>query len=81
MLDLVAGNSAGADVRQHVEDALQDIRVPAEPGAARRTLELSLHRFAYWLRSPAPYLGFIGYALLLGFWYLAVEVLRLPRFR
>ena len=81
VLDLAAGNSAGgADVREHVEAALQDIRAPAEPSAAWRMLELSLYRLAHWLRSPAPYLGLIGYALLLGFWYLSVEVLKLPRF-
>jgi NitT/TauT family transport system permease protein len=81
VLDLVASTSGtGTDVRQHVEEALQDIRAPAERSAVSRTLELSLHRFAYWLRSPAPYLGLIGYALLLAFWYLSVEVLKLPRF-
>jgi ABC-type nitrate/sulfonate/bicarbonate transport system permease component len=33
-----------------------------------------------WLASPAPYLALTGYALLLGTWYLTVEVFELPRF-
>lgn len=37
-------------------------------------------RLARWLTSPAPYLMLLGYALVLGFWYVSVEVLRLPRF-
>jgi NitT/TauT family transport system permease protein len=36
---------------------------------------------AAWLRSPKPYLMAIGYALLVGFWYLTVDVLALPRFK
>lgn len=42
---------------------------------------LTMFRVAQWLRSPRPYLMFIGFALLLGFWYLSSEVLKLPRFR
>src|SRR5215510_13652485 len=44
------------------------------------TLALTFHRAALWLQSPRPYLMFIGFALFLGFWYLAVEVWKLPRF-
>lgn len=33
-----------------------------------------------WLRSPAPYFMVIGYVLLVGAWYLSVDVLALPRF-
>jgi len=43
-------------------------------------LELSMYRLAQWLRSPRPYLMVVGYALFLGFWYLAVQVWKLPRF-
>lgn len=38
------------------------------------------HRAAQWLQSPRPYLMLIGFMLFLGFWYLSVEVWRLPRF-
>ena len=44
------------------------------------TLALTMHRMALWLQSPRPYLMFIGFSLFLGFWYLAVEVWKLPRF-
>jgi ABC-type nitrate/sulfonate/bicarbonate transport system, permease component len=33
-----------------------------------------------WFSSPTPYLALLGFATVLGAWYLAVEVWRLPRF-
>jgi len=50
----------------------------SERGPGR--LESSAYRMAQWLRSPRPYLMLIGFALFLGFWYLTVEVWKLPRF-
>jgi NitT/TauT family transport system permease protein len=50
-----------------------------QPGAQR--LALSMYRLSLWLKSPRPYLMLIGFALFLGFWYLAVEAWKLPRFR
>jgi len=44
-------------------------------------LSLTMYRVSLWLKSPRPYLMFIGFTLFLGFWYLAVEVWKLPRFR
>jgi ABC-type nitrate/sulfonate/bicarbonate transport system permease component len=44
-------------------------------------LGLIMFRMAQWLKSPRPYLMLIGIALFLGFWYLAVELWRVPRFR
>ena len=44
-------------------------------------MNLTLYRISLWLKSPRPYLMLIGFALFLGFWYLAVEVWKLPRFR
>lgn len=41
---------------------------------------LTMFRFAQWLKSPRPYLMVIGFSLVLGFWYLAVEAWKLPRF-
>lgn len=41
---------------------------------------LTLHRVSLWLKSRRPYLMLIGFAGFLGFWYLAVEVWKLPRF-
>jgi NitT/TauT family transport system permease protein len=44
-------------------------------------LALTMYRLSLWLKSPRPYLMVIGVALFLGFWYLSVEVWKLPRFR
>ncbi|HEX2332825.1 MAG TPA: ABC transporter permease subunit [Burkholderiales bacterium] len=44
-------------------------------------LGLAMYRLSLWLKSPRPYLMLVGFALFLGFWYLAVEVWKLPRFR
>lgn len=45
------------------------------------TLSLTMYRLSLWLKSPRPYLMVIGFALFLGFWYVAVELWKLPRFR
>ena len=45
------------------------------------TLGLTMYRMSQWLKSPRPYLMVVGFALFLGFWYLSVEVWRLPRFK
>ena len=44
------------------------------------SLALTSIVLALWLKSPRPYLMLIGFAGFLGFWYLAVEVWKLPRF-
>jgi NitT/TauT family transport system permease protein len=44
-------------------------------------MNLTLYRFRQWIKSPRPYLMAIGFALFIGFWYLSVEVWKLPRFR
>ncbi|MGD9867937.1 MAG: ABC transporter permease [Hyphomicrobiales bacterium] len=48
----------------------------AQPGRLR----LTFYRLGRWIRSPRPYLMLLGFAVVLGFWYLSVEVWRLPRF-
>ena len=55
-------------------------RAAGESAGAPSALELKLYRIGQWLRSPRPYLMLMGYSLLVGFWYLSVEALRLPRF-
>ncbi len=42
---------------------------------------LLAYRARKWLRSPRPYLMLLGFAVVLGAWYLLVEVLQLPRFK
>jgi len=44
-------------------------------------MNLTLYRMSLWLKSPRPYLMLIGFILFLGFWYLSVEIWKLPRFR
>ncbi len=64
-----------------------DRSVSDAPAAAPRPqghatgLALTLFRISRWLRSPKPFLMLLGFALFLGFWYLSVQVWKLPRFR
>ena len=41
---------------------------------------LTSFRLAQWIKSPKPYLMLTGFAIMLGLWYLTVEVWKLPRF-
>jgi NitT/TauT family transport system permease protein len=41
---------------------------------------LTSFRLAQWIKSPKPYLMLTGFAIMLGLWYLTVQVWRLPRF-
>jgi len=45
------------------------------------SFSLTMYRLSLWLRSSRPYLMLVGFALFLGFWYFAVEIWKLPRFR
>jgi NitT/TauT family transport system permease protein len=57
-------------------------RLSGQPIAAEMTrFGLTLYRVSLWLKSPRPYLMAIGFVLFFGFWYLTVEVWKLPRFR
>jgi len=49
-------------------------------GSEVTTMALTVYRISTWLKSPRPYLMLIGFAFVLGFWYLSVEVWKLPRF-
>lgn len=54
----------------------------ASPANAQiSTAALTLYRVSTWLRSSRPYLMVLGFAAVLGFWYLSVEVWKLPRFQ
>jgi NitT/TauT family transport system permease protein len=64
---------------------MTDSNLPLASGVADRSGHISstavaMHRLSMWLASPRPYLMMIGFALFLGFWYLSVEVWKLPRF-
>lgn len=51
-----------------------------ELGQSGGKVRLTLYRMGRWVQSPRPYLMLFGFACLLGFWYLTVEVWQLPRF-
>jgi sulfonate transport system permease protein len=42
--------------------------------------EVAAYRLRQWLSSPRPYLMLLGFGLFFAFWYLTVEVWKLPRF-
>ncbi len=44
-------------------------------------MNLTLYQMSQWLKSPRPYLMVLGIGMFIGFWYMAVEVWKLPRFR
>lgn len=44
-------------------------------------MNLTLYRLSQWLKSPRPLLMLVGFTLFVAFWYLSVEVWKLPRFR
>ncbi len=87
--DAAAGNAV---MEQFASMITREFTVPELLAQVRRlagrpqpeemtTLGLTMYRVSLWLKSPRPYLMFVGFALFLGFWYLAVEVWRLPRFK
>lgn len=41
---------------------------------------MAMYRMSTWLKSPKPYLMVIGFGFVLLFWYLSVEIFKLPRF-
>ena len=43
-------------------------------------MSMTVYRVSQWLKSPKPYLMFLGFTLVLSFWYFTVEVWELPRF-
>ncbi len=55
-------------------------RISGDDARSMTSWAVAMHRTALWLQSPRPYLMLIGFAGFIGFWYLAVEVWKLPRF-
>lgn len=43
-------------------------------------VKVAAYRLRQWLSSPRPYLMLLGFGLFFAFWYLTVEVWKLPRF-
>ena len=59
---------------------VQPLHKAAKKPSHMTGMSLTLFRLGQWLGSPKPYLMLIGFSLFLGFWYLSVEVWKLPRF-
>ena len=80
---LVMDRFAGMIQREFMVPALlaQVRRLSGPLTEEMSSLSLTMYRLSLWLKSPRPYLMLVGFALFLGFWYLAVEVWKLPRFR
>ena len=66
-----------------VPDVIAQLRSIQRNSQAGETqgISMTMYQVSRWLKSPRPYLMAIGIALFLGFWYLSVEVWKLPRFR
>lgn len=66
-----------------VPDLLAQLRTlqRTQGGSGMSRTMITMHTLAQWVKSPRPYLMLVGFALFLGFWYLSVEVWKLPRFR
>lgn len=55
--------------------------VASASNAEISTASLTMYRVSTWLKSPRPYLMVLGFGIALAFWYLAVEIWKLPRFQ
>ncbi len=73
--------SVSSDAARLLEPTAPGRTPPGDEAAHATGLTLTMFRVSQWLKSPRPYLMLLGFALFLGFWYLSVEVLKLPRFR
>lgn len=61
-------------------DAAPMNQVATRPLGPKREWPKWVYGTLEWLASPKPFLMLLGFAIFLGFWYLAVDVWRLPRF-
>lgn len=68
-------------ISAQVPSITQALRAKSLQGSEVTTIALTAYRISSWLKSPKPYLMMIGFAAVLGFWYLSVEVWKLPRFQ
>lgn len=65
----------------HFGQAAATAPLPAQGDGVGSGWALTAFRLSQWLKSPKPYLMLAGFAILLSFWYLTVEVWKLPRFK
>jgi NitT/TauT family transport system permease protein len=72
--------SAPADVAARVRHLAPHPAAASSGSGVPAGWALTSYRLAQWIKSPQPYLMVTGFAILLGLWYLTVEVWQLPRF-
>jgi ABC-type nitrate/sulfonate/bicarbonate transport system permease component/CRP-like cAMP-binding protein len=72
--------SVPRSIADQVPSFTQALRAKSLQGSEVTTMALTVYRLSMWLKSPRPYLMVIGFAAILSFWYLSVEVWKLPRF-
>lgn len=86
--DVIMSRFATMITREYSAPRSVVARVPQpetpEPAQARSGVAtgwaLTAFRLSQWIKSPSPYLMVTGFGIMLGLWYLAVEVWKLPRF-
>lgn len=67
-------------VADQVPSFSQALKASSLQGSEVTTMALTVYRISMWLKSPRPYLMVLGFSAILLFWYLSVEVWKLPRF-
>jgi len=72
--------SVPQSIASQVPSFKQALKATSLQGSEVSTMALTVFRISTWLQSPRPYLMLIGFALVLSFWYLSVQVWELPRF-
>jgi ABC-type nitrate/sulfonate/bicarbonate transport system permease component len=72
--------SVPRSIADQVPSFRQAVAANSLQGSEVTTTALTVYRISTWLKSPRPYLMFLGFALFLAFWMLSVEVWKLPRF-
>ena len=77
---MASDTEMGAVDRHRTQGPSAGPDMPASFGGYRMQLETALYQLKSWLKSPRPYLMVLGFTLLIGFWWLSVEVWKLPRF-
>lgn len=67
-------------ISDQVPSFKQALNATSLQGSEVTSMALTVYRLSSWLKSPRPYLMVLGFASTLAFWYLTVEVWKLPRF-
>lgn len=64
-----------------VAPTVQPAAAATDAAGTEQGINFALYRLTQWLKSPRPLQMLVGFMLFFGFWYFAVEVWQLPRFK